>query len=274
METKKRKHIIVDKVPEVAAIVLMIIGMVLPSAIANPIAEALGGSEAAAGQISRGVVAILVSLIMMALYIFWFKPEFKGNLGKDGLAKGLKLLIPFIIVWTVYHILNAKYDGDVYDFADLAVWTSGFAAGVTEEVAFRGLAVSTLLRKYNSAKNVWLPGVIVGVLFGVVHLANLTAGDEVTIVLLTTVFAIGGGLLFGAIYTYCGNLWPAIIAHGLYDSVSFAIIEDPNEPVEYGALTYAQIAIMFVLGILAIILIIKRSKEVSDLWQRKWSINE
>lgn len=274
METKKRKHIIADKVPEIVAIVLMIIGMVIPSAIANPIAEALGGSETAAGQISRGVIAILVSLIMMGVYIFWFKPEFKGNLGSDGLAKGLKLLIPFIVAWAVYFVFDGKYNDAVFDFKDFAVWTSGFAAGMTEEVAFRGLAVSTLLRKYNSAKNVWLPGVLVGVLFGAVHLMNLTAGDDASLVLLTTVFAAGGGLVFGAVYTLCGNLWPAVIAHGLYDSISFSILEDPNETMEIGTFNYIQIAIMGVLGILLVVMVVKRSKETSELWQRKWSINK
>lgn len=274
MEAKRRNHVIADKVPELAAVILMIIGMVLPSLIANPIANALGGSETAAGSIIRGVAAMIVSFIMMALYIRWFRPEFEGNLGFDRLAKSLKILIPFIVAWTVYFILDGLYDDAVFDFADVAVWTSGFAAGVTEEVAFRGLAVSTLLRKYHSEKNIWLPGVIVGVLFGAVHLANITAGEELSIVLLTVIFAIGGGILFGAIYTICGTLWPAIFAHGLYDSVSFAILEDPNEPVEIGAFAYAQIAIMFALVILALIMLLKERKEISELWQRKWNITE
>jgi hypothetical protein len=74
--------------------------------------------------------------------------------------------------------------------------------------------------------------------------------------------------------SFCGNLWPAIFAHGLYDSVSFAILEDPDAQAELGAFTYAQIVIMFALGILTIIVLLKRSKEVSELWQRKWSITE
>lgn len=271
METKKRKHIIADKVPELVAIVLMIIGMVLPSVVANPIAG-LFGSDTVASSVCRGLVAILVSFVMMIVYKLWFRPEFEGNLGADRLSKGLPILIPFCVAWAVYFVLDGIFDGDVFDFLDIRVWISGFAAGVTEEVAFRGLAVSTLLRKYRSEKNIWIPGVLVGVLFGAVHLANLTAGEDFTIVLLTTVFAAGGGILFGAIYTICGNLWPAIFAHGLYDSVSFSIIEDPNAPVEFGALVYAQIGIMFALGILALLVLMKHRKEVSDLWHRKWNL--
>lgn len=114
METKKRNHIIVDKVPVLAAIILMIIGIALPSLIANPIASAFGG-ETAAGTIVRGIAAILVSLVMMGLYILWFRPEFKANLGSEGLKEGLMVLIPFLIVWTVYYILKGLY-GSVFHF--------------------------------------------------------------------------------------------------------------------------------------------------------------
>ena len=76
-----------------------------------------------------------------------------------------KILIPFFAVWFVYFILNGIFDGAQYDLADPAVWASGFAAGVTEEVAFRGLAVTTLLRKFRSEKNIMISGILVGILF-------------------------------------------------------------------------------------------------------------
>lgn len=66
------------------------------------------------------------------------------------------------------------------------------------------------------------------------------------------------------------NLWTVIIAHGLYDSVSFSILEDPSATVEIGAFTYLQIAIMFVLGILAVAVLWKKREEASALWNRKW----
>lgn len=272
MEPKKRKHVIADKVPWLVAVLLMIVGIALPSAIANPISNALGGSEKTIGIVSRGVVAMLVSFAMMWLYRLWFKPEFEGNLGKDGFAEGMKLLIPFFGMWLVYYILNGLFNGARYGFADIAVWTSGMAAGVTEEVAFRGLATTTLLRKYRSEKNVWMPGVAIGVLFGAVHLMNLTAGDDVVFVLLTVVFAIAGGIVFGAVYTKCGNLWAVILAHGIYDSISFSILEDPNDTtIEIGAFSYLQIAIMTLAAVLALVALIKKKREASDLWNRKWN---
>ncbi len=171
----------------------------------------------------------------------------------------------------MYFVLNKYVEGAEYDFADIMVWLSGFPAGVTEEIAFRGLATTTLLRKYRSEKIVWLPGVLVGVLFGAVHFLNITAGEDPIIVLLTVIFAIGGGLVFGAIYTMCGNLWPVIFAHGLYDSVSFSILEDPNATIEIGLFAYLQIGIMTVVGILALITLIKKRRSVSSLWHRKWN---
>ena len=81
---------------------------------------------------------------------------------------------------------------------------------------------------------------------------------------------IGGGIVFGSIYTLCGNLWPVIIAHSVYDSVSFSILEDASAPVEFGLFTYLQIGIMFAVGILATVVLWKKRKEASELWKRKW----
>ena len=102
------------------------------------------------------------------------------------------------------------------------------------------------------------------------HFANITAGEDPLIVLLTVIFAIGGGIVFGSIYTLCGNLWPVIIAHSVYDSVSFSILEDASAPVEFGLFTYLQIGIMFAVGILATVIVWKKRKETSELWNRKW----
>ena len=270
METKTRKHIIADKVPVIVAIILMILGIALPSVIAAPVASIFGGTDTYAGKLCNAIVAIAVSFLLMKLYVLWFRPEFQGNLGKAGFAKGMKHLIPFFAAWLIYFILSAIIEGDQFDLLNPLVWISGFGAGVTEEVAFRGLATTTLLRKFRSEKHVVLPGVLVGILFGSVHFTNITAGEDPLIVLLTVIFAIGVGILFGSIYTMCENLWPVIIAHGVYDSVSFSIIEDASAPVEIGLFTYLQIGIMFAVGILATVVLWKKRKEASELWNRKW----
>lgn len=118
-----------------------------------------------------------------------------------------------------------------------------------------------------------ISGILIGVLFGVVHFANITSGQDPALVLLTVVFAIGGGILFSSVYTICGNLWTVIIAHGLYDTVTFSILEDTSSSSAIGVFTYAQIAIMFVLGILAVAVLWKKREEASALWNSKWEIS-
>lgn len=63
-----------------------------------------------------------------------------------------------------------------------------------------------------------------------------------------------------------------IFAHGLYDSVSFSILEDPNATIEIGLFAYLQIGIMAVVGILLVLMLIRRRKSVSALWHRRWDI--
>ena len=121
--------------------------------------------------------------------------------------------------------------------------------------------MTTLQRKFRSEKNIWIPGFLIGILFGLVHLLNITAGEDPVIVLLTSLFAAGAGILFGSVYTSCGNLWPVIIGHGLYDSVSFSVIEDASPTAtDLGPFTYAQIIIMFALGIFLFVQLMKKRK--------------
>ena len=64
MEPKTRKHVVADKLPVVVAIFLMILGIVLPSAIASPVSSLFGGPDTMAGRVCLGIVAMLVSFFV------------------------------------------------------------------------------------------------------------------------------------------------------------------------------------------------------------------
>ncbi len=75
MSTKKRKHIITDKVPWLVALILMILGIAVPNAVSVVVAGFFGGTEVTAGRICNTVTAMLVSFIMMGLSVHALVPS-------------------------------------------------------------------------------------------------------------------------------------------------------------------------------------------------------
>ena len=95
----------------------------------------------------------------------------------------------------------------------LVTWVSlSIAAGLTEEVLFRGHLLMILAGRYSIAKAV----VITSLIFGLVHLTMLSAFSVADI--LTVV--IGGsvaGLMFALIYLYSKVIWYAAAVHVVWD---------------------------------------------------------
>ena len=88
----------------------------------------------------------------------------------------------------------------------LFVWLS-LAAGVGEELAYRGYAIMLLAPALGPWPAAWLTSAV----FGVMHAYQGLLG-----VLRTGLL----GLLLAAIFLWSGSLWPAILAHTLLDIVA------------------------------------------------------
>jgi general stress protein CsbA len=97
-------------------------------------------------------------------------------------------------------------------------------AGVGEELFFRGILQRLFIRITRSP---WLGIVITAVLFSAIHMQFLGFFPRVFL-----------GVLLGVIYWYSGSLWPAILAHFLYDGLIIVVLylnpqmmENPNAPL-------------------------------------------
>lgn len=102
------------------------------------------------------------------------------------------------------------------------------AVGVNEEVFFRGLILAAL-RRLGDRKAI----VVSAILFGVLHLAGLAGGATPLYAALQVVFAALFGLVAAQIVVLTGSLWPTIIWHVLYDTVSY-LGGDQLTPVTIG----------------------------------------
>jgi membrane protease YdiL (CAAX protease family) len=112
----------------------------------------------------------------------------------------------------------APIRGDSQLFLFFAVPVSWGAAAFGEEMLFRGFFLDTLQRLFGSSGPV---GVTVAIglqafMFGLLHLYQGWAG-------VATAGAIG--LAFGFTWWFAGrNLWPGIVLHGIFDSMSMTAI--------------------------------------------------
>lgn len=114
---------------------------------------------------------------------------------------------------------------------------SAFEAGVTEETLFRFAVLGILFYAWRNIKQ-RLPLAIVtsALLFGLAHLSNAMLQHwDMTVLQALSAFALG--LFFAVVYVYTGQLWLAIVMHGLLDWTSFIVT---GSDLMKGATTWAD----------------------------------
>ncbi len=224
---------------------------------------------------AAGIGTAFAALLMLFVHKKWFAPNYKGMLSKDNLVKGLILLAPFVICHGIGSIVSwcAVGAGGV----GIAVLRA-FAPGFGEEAIFRGLGVSNFMRTIKNEKQIpiilWMSAIV----FGFAHTTNALAGAELGTSLLQSAYALGVGILFGAIFLRTGSLWPTIIAHYLVDFLEFCRTDISQSGGVMGALTVGDI-ITLVVGFAALFwgLYLCRKSTWSDImtvWADKWNKHE
>ena len=166
-------------------------------------------------DVAMGIGVAAAALLAALLFKLWFRPEFNGCLQKDGLKEGLLMLLPFLVI---------HYAGSIVSWITLGTGSivialiRGMAPGFGEEIVFRGLGVANYMRKIKSKRQIkvifWLSSIV----FGLIHLGNILMGGDPVSVVIQAVYAIGVGMLFGAVYLRTGNLWPTILGHWSVDA--------------------------------------------------------
>ncbi|WP_259065118.1 CPBP family intramembrane glutamic endopeptidase [Mucilaginibacter sp. X4EP1] len=173
-------------------------------------------------------VFLRLPLTLIALHLFAEKVlkiyPTKSLYGRITLIKTLKwtlvsLLLP-ASVWSFYYFgqFALPYSHTVFlngteKLTIVVKWAAiSIAAGITEEVFFRGHIFLILKNRYSTVKAT----LISSLLFGLVHIAMLTSFDPLDIFIV-----VGGGIIagtmFSAIYQYSGVIWYAAIVHVIWD---------------------------------------------------------
>jgi membrane protease YdiL (CAAX protease family) len=102
----------------------------------------------------------------------------------------------------------------------LAVGLNMVAAGVAEEIAFRGLVLYALVPLWgDSAPGIMRSILISALLFGATYILRIAVGKPVPQAMLLVTSAFLSDIYYGAYVLYGNNIWPAAAMHGLLNAV-------------------------------------------------------
>ncbi len=95
------------------------------------------------------------------------------------------------------------------------VLSFGIRAGVTEEIIFRGMILSSLQEVWGIKKAVFISSL----LFASVHLGNIDISDWRKVVLLIVAVTIAG-IALALVTCETGSIWSSVVIHGMYNILS------------------------------------------------------
>ena len=174
------------------------------------------------------IVLIAVLTEKTDLSAFGFKTR---NFGK-ALAHGF-VLFAFMygtLIITVYLLIYTLADTTDYiqyfDFgkALLTMPFMTFCVGISEEGFFRGYAQTHLEKLYSPKTAIFLQATLFGIWHFVWNLRGYDFLGMALYIIATFLF----GLVFGYFYNKSRNLMPLIFAHGLWNSVTYGLVESPT----------------------------------------------
>jgi membrane protease YdiL (CAAX protease family) len=169
--------------------------------------------------------AIQMLEVVVACVLIWLRRERLAEIGlrrpKSWLRTfGIGISIAALVFAGIYFSEKAGFHRDLSRFSalkgnlELTIYTVFYVligAGFYEEFMFRGFLMQGLSMFFGGNRRAWIAAcVIQGVLFGASHAYQNPLGMLITGTL---------GILLAILVFACGrNLWPAIIAHGLFDA--------------------------------------------------------
>ena len=277
-QKRVRQHKFVEKAPVAAALVMSILWFVMFQLIGLPVNGAI--SLFIDGySIEQGIAGLAVSILTcLALYKLWFRPEFEGML-KGNLALGF-LLGLIELGYVLISFVPGLLAGEALEIKPLsaAIIATSLTAGFGEELVFRGVLVSTLMRQWKDKGKFMAAAIISGVFFGLIHGTNIFAGADPGQTVLQMIGSVGIGIFFSAVYLRSGSVLPCMFYHTVHDII--AIAGESNVSDE-GIITgsninwtdWVNLVLTIILTAIGLWLLrAAKNGEMREIWNRKWKI--
>lgn len=222
-------------------------------------------------DISRLIIAGLLMLIMPIYFRGRCNFGFKGGNFKLGIMLALPMLI--VPVWNLLQI--AVYDAPLVAGAAaiIAAIVHGIGPGVSEEIFFRGFAVSNLMRIWKDKSNrIVLCMLVPGVAFGLVHAINFIVTGDIFATLIQVIYTSAIGMISGAVFLRSRSIWGVILTHTLTDISAFIAVF--GNDVSGMDIAFCVVgSLLFIALALYLIRPAKRA-EIDELWADGWSFGD
>ncbi len=222
--------------------------------------------------------AAIGSFIVLAIHKRWFYPEFAGNiLTTENLGKWILIAIAILAVIIIPDFIGSLIGRTKLGSPTLASVLLALMAGTSEEVAFRAVPGSYMMRQYKDEKKLPLVILLTSVVFSLVHASNIFSGAAISSTLVQLVYAFSVGVLLCVLYLRSGSIVPSMIIHFLNDVFAFmnqAIVNESG--VMTGTHTTKEIIINLIISaaeLFVAYLMLRGNgrKAIMEIWAKKWS---
>lgn len=214
------------------------------------------------------------ALILLAIHKRWFYPEFEGCLPVRDSRPALPALVLLLLALWVPSVIQNALEGAL-GAPTLSTVSMSLMAGVSEEVAFRGIPGSYLMRQWRDEGKIPAVMLLTSLLFSLLHASNLFVGAALGSTVLQLITSFGFGLLFCAVFLRTGSLLPCMVIHTIHDIVSFLNVVSYSDGVIQSEMSILDWVLNVGTAVLMIGLAIymirpAKRKEILALWADKW----
>ena len=223
-----------------------------------------------------GFGGAIAGFAALGLFFLWFRPEYRGCLGKSGLKKGFALAS----LYAAY--LLSSFLPDIFMGRGLSLQAPGpqvigtvLVTGVVEEAIFRGMPLAYLMRQMKGERRLPAAAVLTSAVFALVHGTNVFFGADAGSTAVQIAAAFCTGVFFSAAYLRSGNLWPTILLHMAQNLLALCSGGATDKGVivaSVSAADFINLGLCAVMAAVGFYLIRPAKREETDaLWRKKWS---
>lgn len=250
-------------------IIVMIISFIIftiISAILTPIFNIIVPSNGPIPGLIFG--AIITSII----YVYIFKIKDFFSFSKFNLA--FILACPLIL-----YILVSLFDSNltIPTVNTLLIGILlGLGPGVSEEILFRGILISYLMKFFKNSKAIYGVLIFSALLFGLIHVTNVFVGAPLDSSIFQAFYTFSMGIILGAVYLRTGNIWIPIIFHSLIDIIGISFFNNQSMIIQTGFVFDIVSILTIIVSIICIVLGLyyvrsAKHEEILEVWEEKWA---
>lgn len=175
-----------------------------------------------------GITFMILIIVLMTRWGYGF-PKMRLSNDVNWIVLSLVLIFSlWFVLWNAFGSGNILTSFFHFNFSGINLKPqyilSGLEAGIAEELLFRYAFLTILLVAFkNNSYRVFWAAIISSLCFGLLHLGNLSAGQNLASTIEQVVFAFGMGLLMCGIYLYTDLFYLPVIIHFLLDTLVFSV---------------------------------------------------